>query len=152
MSMKLLLVEDEPRLAGRISAHLGREGFSVEVTSDGADALARASSLAYDCILLDLGLPGAIDGLEVCRELRRSRVHTSVLIITARDALDSRIEGLDAGVTTISSSRSPSRSWPHASVRSSGARPGLNRRCSKSTTSGSTPLAVSHLAADASSR
>jgi DNA-binding response OmpR family regulator len=95
--MKLLLVEDEPRLAGRISAHLGRQGFSVEVTDDGADALERARSRAYDCILLDLGLPGAMDGLDVCRELRQSRVPTPVLIITARDALDSRIEGLDAG-------------------------------------------------------
>ena len=95
--MKLLLVEDEPRLADRISAHLGRQGFSVEVTDDGTVALERARSLAYDCILLDLGLPGAIDGLDVCRELRRSRVPTSVLIITARDALDARIEGLDAG-------------------------------------------------------
>jgi DNA-binding response OmpR family regulator len=95
--MKLLLVEDEPRLAGRISAHLRREGFSVDVTSDGADALARAKSSGYDCVLLDLSLPGTIDGLEVCRELRRSRVQTSILMITARDALSSRIEGLDAG-------------------------------------------------------
>ena len=95
--VNLLVVEDEPRLAKRISAHLGRQGFSVEVTSDGADALARARATAYDCILLDLSLPGSIDGLEVCRELRRSRVQTSILIITARDALGSRIEGLDAG-------------------------------------------------------
>jgi DNA-binding response OmpR family regulator len=95
--VKLLLVEDEPRLARQISAHLGRQGFTVEVTADGAEALARARSRGYDCILLDLGLPGELDGLEVCRELRRSRVPTSVLIITARDALDARIEGLDAG-------------------------------------------------------
>jgi DNA-binding response OmpR family regulator len=96
-AMKLLLVEDEPRLAGRISAHLGRQGFDVEVTADGARALELARSLAYDCVLLDLGLPGEIDGLEVCRELRRSRIPTSILMITARDALSSRIEGLDAG-------------------------------------------------------
>ena len=95
--MKLLLIEDEPRLAGRISAHLGREGFAVETTADGADALSRARAHAYDCILLDLGLPGTVDGLDVCRELRRSGTDTSVLIITARDALGSRIEGLDAG-------------------------------------------------------
>jgi DNA-binding response OmpR family regulator len=95
--MKLLLIEDESRLAGRISTHLGRQGFSVDTTDDGADALARARSLAYDCILLDLSLPGTIDGLEVCRELRRSGARTSVLIITAHDALSARIEGLDAG-------------------------------------------------------
>ena len=95
--MKLLLIEDESRLAGRISAHLGRQGFSVDTTGDGVDALARARSLAYDCILLDLSLPGTVDGLEVCRELRRSGARTSVLIITARDALSARIEGLDAG-------------------------------------------------------
>jgi two-component system copper resistance phosphate regulon response regulator CusR len=95
--MKLLVVEDEPRLAGRIATHLKRQGFSVDVTGDGADALARARSRAYDCVLLDLGLPGAIDGLNVCRELRRVGVQTPVLIITARDALDARIEGLDAG-------------------------------------------------------
>ena len=97
MTMKLLLIEDESRLAGRISTHLGRQGFSVETTADGADALARARAATYDCILLDLGLPGAVDGLEVCRQLRRSGTETSVLIITARDALDARIEGLDAG-------------------------------------------------------
>ena len=95
--MKLLLVEDERRLAGKIGAHLGREGFSVEVTADGGDALKRARSVTYDCILLDLGLPGTIDGLEVCRELRRAGTQIPVLIITARDALGSRIEGLDAG-------------------------------------------------------
>jgi DNA-binding response OmpR family regulator len=96
-SMKLLLVEDESRLAGRISAHLVREGFAVATTADGADALSRARSDDYDCILLDLGLPGPIDGLELCRELRQGGTGTSVLIITARDALGSRIEGLDAG-------------------------------------------------------
>jgi two-component system copper resistance phosphate regulon response regulator CusR len=95
--MKLLLVEDEPRLAGRIGTHLRRQGFSVDVTADGADALARAKSSGYDCVLLDLALPGGIDGLEICRELRRARVQTSILMITARDALSSRIEGLDAG-------------------------------------------------------
>ena len=95
--MKLLLVEDESRLARRISTHLGRQGFSVETTTNAADALARARATSFDCILLDLGLPGDIDGLDVCRELRRSGAETSVLIITARDALGSRIEGLDAG-------------------------------------------------------
>ena len=95
--MKLLVVEDEARLARRIGAHLGREGFEVDTTADGADALRRARADRYDCILLDLGLPGTVDGLDVCRELRRSRIETSVLIITARDALDARIEGLDAG-------------------------------------------------------
>src|SRR5688500_9302936 len=95
--MKLLVVEDEARLARRLGAHLGREGFEVDTTADGADALQLARAERYDCILLDLGLPGAVDGLEVCRELRRSRIETSVLIITARDALDARIEGLDAG-------------------------------------------------------
>lgn len=97
MAIRLLVVEDEPRLAGRIGAHLRRQGFAVDITADGATALARARARAYDCVLLDLGLPGDIDGLEVCRELRRSGVQIPVLIITARDALDSRIEGLDAG-------------------------------------------------------
>ncbi len=95
--MNLLLVEDEPRVAGRIGAHLRRQGFAVDVSVDGLDAIARAKSGEYDCVLLDLGLAGAVDGLEVCRELRRSRVQTSILMITARDALSSRIEGLDAG-------------------------------------------------------
>src|SRR5688572_1287837 len=95
--MNLLLVEDEPRLAGRIAAHLRRQGFMVEVTADGTKALELARSFAYDCVLLDLSLRGAIDGLEVCRELRRAHVQTSIVMITARDALSSRIEGLDAG-------------------------------------------------------
>src|SRR5688572_11967577 len=95
--MKVLLVEDEPRLAGRISAHLHRQGIAVDITADGTDAVARAGSTGYDCILLDLGLSGVMDGLEVCRELQRLRVQTSILIITARDSLSARIEGLDAG-------------------------------------------------------
>jgi len=95
--MKVLLIEDEPRLAGRISAHLRRQEIVVDITANGADAVARAGSTGYDCILLDLGLSGDMDGLDVCRQLRDSRVQTSILMITARDSLSSRIEGLDAG-------------------------------------------------------
>jgi DNA-binding response OmpR family regulator len=96
-AVRLLLVEDENRLAERIRAHLARQGFAVDITPDGGGAIERTRVGSYDCILLDLGLPGRLPGLEVCRQLRRDGLQTPVLIITAHDALSSRVEGLDAG-------------------------------------------------------
>jgi two-component system copper resistance phosphate regulon response regulator CusR len=95
--MRLLLVEDEARLAGQIKAQLEREAFAVDLVADGESALERVRLDAYDCVLLDLGLPGAIDGMEVCRNLRASGGQAPILILTARDALTARVAGLDAG-------------------------------------------------------
>ena len=95
--MRLLLVEDEARLAGQIKSHLEREAFAIDLAHDGPTALSRARGTRYDCILLDLGLPGDIDGLNVCRALRGAGNPVPILMLTAYDAITSRVAGLDAG-------------------------------------------------------
>lgn len=95
--MRLLLVEDEIRLASQLKRHLERESFAVDLVADGAAALARVRSEGYDCILLDLGLPGALDGMAVCRGIRRAGRAVPLLMLTARDTIADRVAGLDAG-------------------------------------------------------
>jgi DNA-binding response OmpR family regulator len=94
--MYVLLVEDDPRLGRLVERALHEAGHRVETAVDGADGLARAESGAYDLIVLDVMLP-EVDGLEVCRRLREQRVHTPVLMLTARDGVPDRVRGLDAG-------------------------------------------------------
>jgi DNA-binding response OmpR family regulator len=94
--MRVLLVEDEPRAAQMLSKGLREQSYAVDVAGDGQKALYQAAITDYDAIILDVMLPG-IDGFEVCRELRRTRAHVPVLMLTARDAVDSRIAGLDSG-------------------------------------------------------
>jgi DNA-binding response OmpR family regulator len=95
--MRLLVVEDEPRLAQKLKSHLEREGHAVDLAGNGTEALILANRAPYDCVLLDLGLPGPLDGMDVCRRLRDTSSPAPILILTARDTLTSRIEGLDAG-------------------------------------------------------
>jgi len=95
MVERILLVEDDPRLAEMLSEYLGQAGFSVGVAPLGATALERLSAVDYDAVVLDLMLPD-MDGLEVCRQLR-TKADTPVLMLTARgDAID-RIVGLELG-------------------------------------------------------
>jgi two-component system OmpR family response regulator len=94
--MRLLVVEDEPKLAALLRRGLIEEGHAADVAGSGEDALWRARSTEYDAIVLDLMLPG-IDGLEVCRQLRSDGIWSPVLMLTARDGLGDRIGGLDAG-------------------------------------------------------
>jgi two-component system, OmpR family, response regulator len=94
--MRVLVVEDETKLAELIARGLREEGYAADVSGSGEDALWMAKAAAYDAIILDVMLPG-IDGFATCRELRRSGVWTPVLILTARDDVDDRIEGLDTG-------------------------------------------------------
>jgi DNA-binding response OmpR family regulator len=94
--MRVLLVEDDPRVARLVERGLAEAGHQVAVAPDGAEALARAADGSYDLIVLDVLLP-ALDGLEVCRRLRRQRVRTPILMVTARDAVPDRVAGLDAG-------------------------------------------------------
>ncbi|MEA3133092.1 MAG: hypothetical protein QOG17_938, partial [Gammaproteobacteria bacterium] len=95
MAERILLVEDDPRLAEMLSEYLGQAGFGVTVAPLGATALERLSEADYDAVVLDLMLPD-MDGLDVCRELR-ARDDTPVLMLTARgDAID-RIVGLELG-------------------------------------------------------
>lgn len=94
--MRVLLVEDDPRLSAVLARGLGEEGYHVDVVPDGDAGLAAAALDAYDAVLLDLMLPGQ-DGLGVCRALRRRKVRVPILVLTALGTLDDRITGLDAG-------------------------------------------------------
>ncbi len=95
--MRLLLIEDEAKLAQQMKSFLERESFAIDVVSDGAAGLARARRTQYDCVLLDLGLPGTPDGMAVCRALRETGNSIPILIVTAHHALTARVGGLDAG-------------------------------------------------------
>ena len=94
--MYILVVEDERRLAQVVRKVLEEEGHTVDVAHDGEEGLAMAMDGSHDVVLLDVLLPG-IDGFEVCRSLRASRVDTPVLLLTALDAVEDRVRGLDAG-------------------------------------------------------
>ena len=94
--MRVLVVEDEPRMAHLIRRGLQEDGHAVEIASTGPDAVWRASEFDYDAVVLDRMLPG-FDGLEVCRRLRAAHRWAPVLMLTARDGIDDRVEGLDAG-------------------------------------------------------
>jgi two-component system OmpR family response regulator len=94
--MRVLIVEDEPKLAALIRAGLRERGFAVDHSDNGEDVLWMAGSTPYDAIVLDVMLPG-IDGFEVCRRLRADEVWTPILMLTARDAIEDRVSGLDGG-------------------------------------------------------
>jgi two-component system OmpR family response regulator len=94
--MRVLVVEDDPKMAALIRRGLCEEGLTVDVTVRGEDALWMAGSTAYDALVLDVLLPG-IDGFETCRRLRADGTWTPVLLLTARDAVEDRIAGLDGG-------------------------------------------------------
>jgi two-component system, OmpR family, response regulator len=94
--MRILVVEDEPKLAGLIRRGLLEQGFAADVAAQGEDAIWMAGSTEYDTILLDVNLPG-IDGFETCRRLRDEGVWAPVLMLTARDATEDRVAGLDRG-------------------------------------------------------
>lgn len=94
--MRVLLVEDELKLAQVIEKGLADESFAVETVRDGEQALARAEQTAYDVVILDLMLPG-IDGLAVCREIRARGHHTPILILSARGQVEDRVKGLECG-------------------------------------------------------
>ncbi|MDE2512659.1 MAG: response regulator transcription factor [Alphaproteobacteria bacterium] len=95
--MKILLVEDHGPMRTMIADHLVEQGFAVEATAHANDALAAVEGIEYDAIILDLGLPD-LDGMEFLRRLRGgSRTDTPVLILTARDSLEDRVSGLNAG-------------------------------------------------------
>jgi len=95
-AMRVLVVEDEKKLADLLARGLREEGYAADVAERGEDALWMAMSTPYDAILLDVMLPGT-DGFDVCRRLRKEGVWSPVLMLTARDAIDDRVTGLDAG-------------------------------------------------------
>src|SRR3989344_7031127 len=94
--MRLLVVEDEQRIANAIKKGLVQEAFAVDVAYDGEEGYDLASSESYDAIILDRLLPG-MDGVTVCQKLREHNNHTPILILTAKGQLNDRVEGLNAG-------------------------------------------------------
>src|SRR5918995_5958343 len=94
--MRILVVEDELKMASLLRRGLVEEGHAVDVARTGEDAIWMAAAVEYDAIVLDLMLPG-IDGIEACRQMREIGVWAPVLMLTARDAVDDRVAGLDAG-------------------------------------------------------
>jgi DNA-binding response OmpR family regulator len=94
--MRVLVVEDHPRLAATVATVLRREGMAVDVAFDGREALDRAALTTYDVVVLDRDLPG-VHGDEVCRSLVATGSRTGVLMLTAAGALEDRVEGLGIG-------------------------------------------------------
>lgn len=94
--MHIILVEDDPQLGTAIERALQRLSYTVTWLRDGREALIALRDQSADLVLLDLGLPGK-DGLDVLVQARRERIRTPVLVMTARDAVEARIKGLDAG-------------------------------------------------------
>ena len=94
--MHVLLVEDDVRISRVVQRALSEVGHDVDVAHDGAEGLARAEDTPYDLLVLDVMLP-EMDGLAIARELRRQRMRTPILMLTARDAIADRVRGLDAG-------------------------------------------------------
>ncbi len=94
--MRVLVVEDEKKLGELVRRGLDEEGYAADLADRGEEALWMAKAVPYDAIVLDVMLPGA-DGFEICRRLRGNGVWAPVLMLTARDAVDDRVNGLDAG-------------------------------------------------------
>jgi two-component system OmpR family response regulator len=94
--MRILIAEDELKMASLLARGLTEEGHAVDVERTGSGALRMARAVEYDAVVLDLMLP-ELDGVQVCRQLRESGVWTPVLMLTARDGVEDRVAGLDAG-------------------------------------------------------
>ena len=93
---RILVVEDQKKLLGSLKRGLEAEGYEVVMAATGPDGLAMAVEESLDAVVLDLMLPGK-DGMDVLRELRSGGFHQPILILTARDAVGDRVQGLDAG-------------------------------------------------------
>jgi DNA-binding response OmpR family regulator len=95
--MRLLVVEDEHKIANAIKRGLEQETYAVDVEYDGDDGLSSALTGEYDVIILDRMLPGSIEGLGICKEVREHGIHTPILLLTAKDQVRDRVAGLNAG-------------------------------------------------------
>lgn len=94
--MKLLLIEDEPKLTVHIKQGLDEHGFETDIAFDGLEGWNKANSLNYATIILDVNLPEK-NGLEICRDLRSKKIHTPVLMLTARGTTENKVNGFEAG-------------------------------------------------------
>jgi DNA-binding response OmpR family regulator len=95
--MRILVVEDEPKIAQAIKRGLELKGFAVDAVNDGDTGLSYASDPDYDVIVLDRMLPGEIDGTELCKKLRENNINTPIIMLTARGTIGDKIEGLNSG-------------------------------------------------------
>jgi DNA-binding response OmpR family regulator len=95
--VRVLIVEDDRKLANMLRLGLTEEGFSVDLVENGREAVSAAVTTPFDVITLDVMLPGAGEGFEVCAQLRHRHVRTPVLMLTARDAVEDRVRGLESG-------------------------------------------------------
>ena len=94
--MRILLVEDERKVASFVARALRENSYAVDIAETGEEALLLAQEAPYDAIILDIRLPG-INGLEVCRQMRQNEIKAPILMLTARSMVEQRVEGLDAG-------------------------------------------------------
>lgn len=123
--MRILLVEDERRLANIVKKGLMEEGFAVDVAYDGQEGQYLAESESYDLVMLDVMLP-KVDGITICKELRNKKIKTPIIILTAKSTVEDKIAGLDAGsddYITKPFSFLELRSRIHALIRRSGHNP-----------------------------
>jgi len=95
--MRVLVVEDEEKIAQFLKKGLTEKGYAVEAVGDSDAALERLERTPFDLVVLDLLLPGSRDGLELCREIRVRGIRSKILMLTARDTVENKIEGLDSG-------------------------------------------------------
>jgi DNA-binding response OmpR family regulator len=95
--MRILIVEDEHKIASAIKRGLEQQSYAVDVAYDGDDGLTMATTEPYDLLILDRMLPGKVDGIGIVRKLRAENIHTPILLLTAKDRVLDRAEGLNAG-------------------------------------------------------
>ncbi|OGM21575.1 DNA-binding response regulator [Candidatus Woesebacteria bacterium RIFCSPHIGHO2_01_FULL_38_9] len=94
--MRILVVEDEHKIANSIKKGLAQEGFAVDVAYDGTEGYDLASSEEYDVVILDIMLPG-MDGVTICKKLRQEKNHTPILMLTAKGQIQDKVQGLNSG-------------------------------------------------------
>jgi two-component system, OmpR family, response regulator len=94
--MRVLVVEDDPAMSDLLRRALGKEGYAVDTVDNGTDAIWSINETDYDAVILDVMIPGP-NGFEVCAQARRNSRWSPILLLTARDAIDDRVKGLDAG-------------------------------------------------------
>ncbi|HVX47782.1 MAG TPA: response regulator transcription factor [Candidatus Saccharimonadales bacterium] len=95
--MRILVIEDEPKIAQAVKQGLELKGFAVDTVQDADSGLSYGTDPSYDVIVLDRMLPGSMDGVELCRKLRDEGISTPVIMLTARGTIGDRVEGLDSG-------------------------------------------------------
>lgn len=95
--MRILIIEDEHKIAGALKTGLEQEKYAVDVEYDADSGLGAAFSGVYDVMIIDRMLPGTMEGLDICRNLRQKGIHTPILLLTAKDQIRDRVEGLNAG-------------------------------------------------------